>query len=49
MKDFKTVYKVVNEVEALSAFDFVEEKWAMRYRNWDSIYNQLSIYFEGRL
>ena len=25
------------------------KKWTMRYRNWDSIYNQLSIYFEGRL
>lgn len=125
MKDFKTVYKAVNEAEALSALDFVEEKWGskypsaikswrnnwdvispffsfpeeirsimyttniiegvnrqfrkvtktkstfpsdesllkmlylssqniikkwtMRYRNWDSIYNQLSIYFEGRL
>ncbi len=25
MKDFKTVYKAVNEAEALSALDFVEK------------------------
>ena len=25
------------------------KKWTMRYRNWDSLYNQLSIYFDGRI
>ena len=25
------------------------KKWTMRYRNWDSIYNQLSIFFENRI
>lgn len=25
------------------------KKWTMRYRNWDSIYNQLSIFFDGRI
>lgn len=125
MKDFKEVYKAVNEIEALSALDVVAEKWGkkyptairiwkdnwdvispffsfpqeirtimyttniiegvnrqfrkvtktkstfpsdesllkmlylasqnimkkwtMRYRNWDSIYNQLSIFFDGRI
>ena len=125
MKDFKLVYKAINESEALSALDVVEEKWGkkyptairiwkdnwdvispffnfpqeirtimyttniiegvnrqfrkvtktkstfpsdesllkllylasqnmmkkwtVRYRNWDSIYNQLSIFFDGRI
>ena len=119
MHDFKSVYKAVNESEALSALDVVEAKWVkkyptairiwrdnwdvispffsfpqeirtimyttniiegvnrqfrkvtktkstfpsddsllkmlylasqnIRYRNWDSIYNQLSIYFDGRI
>ena len=125
MKDFKLVYKAINESEALSALDVVEEKWGkkyptairiwkdnwdvispffnfpqeirtimytnniiegvnrqfrkvtktkstfpsdesllkllylasqnimkkwtIRYRNWDSIYNQLSIFFDGRI
>jgi putative transposase len=25
------------------------KKWTMRYRNWDSIYNQLSIFFDNRI
>ena len=27
----------------------IMKKWTMRYRNWDSIYNQLSIFFDGRI
>lgn len=45
MKYIKVVYKAVNEVEALSALDFVEEKWGIKYtsaiktwrNNWDVI------------
>lgn len=27
----------------------IMKKWTMRYINWDSIYNQLSIFFDGRI
>ena len=27
----------------------IMKKWTIRYRNWDSIYNQLSIFFDGRI
>ena len=27
----------------------IMKKWTMRYRDWDSIYNQLSIYFDNRI
>ena len=27
----------------------IMKTWTMRYRNWDSIYNQLSIFFDGRI
>ena len=27
----------------------IMKKWTMRYRNWDGIYNQLSIYFDNRI
>ncbi|UEL48678.1 hypothetical protein JW646_04270 [Terrisporobacter hibernicus] len=27
----------------------IMKKWTMRYRNWDSIYNQLSIFFDNRI
>ena len=27
----------------------VMKKWTQRYRNWDSILNQLMIFFEGRV
>ena len=26
----------------------IMKKWTVRYRDWDSIYNQLSIYFDNR-
>ncbi|HHY0050371.1 TPA: IS256 family transposase, partial [Clostridioides difficile] len=31
------------------ASENVMKKWTMRYRNWDSIYNQLSIFFDNRI
>ena len=45
MNDFKLVYKAINEAEALSALDVVEEKWGKKYPtairiwrdNWDVI------------
>ena len=45
MNDFKLVYKAINEAEALSALDIVEEKWVKKYPtairiwrdNWDVI------------
>ena len=45
MNDFKLVYKAINEAEALSAPDVVEEKWGKKYPtairiwrdNWDVI------------
>ena len=45
MNDFKLVYKAINEAEALSARDIVEEKWVKKYPtpiriwrdNWDVI------------
>ena len=45
MNDFKLVYKAINEAEALSALDVVEEKWGKKYSteiriwrdNWDVI------------
>ena len=27
----------------------IMKKWTMRYRNWNSIYNQLSIYLDNRI
>ena len=27
----------------------IMKKWTVRYRDWDSIYNQLSIYFDNRI
>ena len=31
------------------ASENITKKWTMRYRNWDSIYNQLAIYFDNRI
>ena len=46
MKDFKLVYKAINESEALSALDVVEEKWGKKYptaiRIWKDNWNVLN-------
>ena len=54
MNDFKLVYKAINEAEALSALDVVEEKWGKKYPtairiwrdNWD-VFNH-SLVFHKR-
>ena len=50
MKDFKLVYKAINESEALSALDVVEEKWGKKYPasigSWRNNWTQLSTYFK---
>ena len=50
MKDFKLVYKAINEAEALSALDFVEEKWGKKYpmcvSSWKNNWTELSTYFK---
>ena len=49
MKDFKSVYKAINESEALSALDVVEEKWGKKYptaiRIWKDNWDVISPFF----
>ena len=49
MKDFKLVYKAINESEALSALDVVEEKWGKKYptaiRIWKDNWDVISPFF----
>ena len=50
MSDFKSVYKAVNECEALSALDVIEQKWGKKYpiviKSWRNKWEHLSAYFK---
>ncbi|MEG0181788.1 MAG: IS256 family transposase [Peptostreptococcaceae bacterium] len=49
INDFKSVYKAVNEAEALSALDFIEDKWGKKYptaiRIWKDNWDVISPFF----
>lgn len=49
MKDLKEVYKAINEDQALTALDLLEEKWGSKYsivtQSWINNWNNLSTYF----